>query len=305
MTQTYADSMLRPLLRSRQGDCACAQKLANAHTREIMSPSWWWWVKLRFWLLGKLKALLQRIPCSRESFLVLSSGRSGSTLLMQYLRCHPDITCSLTEPLNAEILRSHGIPDSNVSPGTLINYIMAQLLSWRRHTGCKIFCQQLEFYRISFSDLLTALYDPPVIVLFREDALATYISLQLAFKTDVWFSQDENKECTTVEVDPDDYKGHTEWQRQRWRNTLSAFVGRTKKRVHFISYEELIADKERALEGVFSFLGLPPCKTEAYSKRQNPFNLRQIISNYEGIEEKLNSVGCNVLSKEWMKRCTE
>ena len=266
---------------------------------------WFWWVKLRFWLLGKLKALLQRIPCARESFLILSAGRSGSTLLMQYLRCHPEITCSLTEPLNGKTLRLHGLPGSNVSPATLINYLMAQLLSWRRRAGCKIFCQQLEFYRISFSDLSTALRDPPVIVLFREDALATYVSLQLAFKTDVWFSQDEKRECTTIEVDPEDYRGHAEWQRERWRNTLSAFVGRANKRVHFISYEELVSDKERTLEGVFSFLGLPPCKTVAFSKRQNPFGLRETISNYEDIEEKLNSFSCNVLTKEWMKRCIE
>ena len=258
-----------------------------------------------FWLLGRLKALLQQISSTRQSFLVLSTGRSGSTLLMQYLRCHPEIMCRLAEPLNPETLTANGLTGSYVSLDILISFVMAQLLSWRRFAGCKILCQQLEYCGVSLGDLLIALRDPPVIVLFREDALATYVSLQLAFKTDVWYSEEEKKECTTVEVDPDDYKGHAEWQWQRWRNTLSAFVGRTKKRVHFISYEELIADKERALEGVFSFLGLPPCKTEAYSKRQNPFSLREMISNYDDIEEKLNSVSANVLSKEWMKRCIE
>ena len=274
-------------------------------SRREIENEMWWWVKLRFWLLGRLKALLQWIPCARESFLVLSAGRSGSTLLMQYLRCHPEITCSLTEPLNEELLGSHGLTGSTIGPSTLINYLMAELLSWRRYTGCKVFCQQLEFYRISFPDLLTALRDPPVIVLFREDVLATYVSLQVAFKTDVWFSQEEKRECTTIEVDPDDYREHAEWERERWRKTLSAFAGRTKKRVHFISYEELIANRDASMEGIFSFLDLPPCKVVAYSKRQNPFSPRETISNYEDIEEKLTSTSGNVLTKEWMKCCIE
>ena len=260
---------------------------------------------MKFWLLGRLKALLQRIPCTRESFLVLSAGRSGSTLLMQYLRCHPEITCSLTEPLNPETLSSHGLFGSRITPATLLNYLMAQLVSWRRRAGCKVFCQQLEFYRVPLSDLLTALDDPPVIVLFREDALATYVSLQLAFKTDEWFSQEEKRECATVDVEPDTYRAHAEWQRERWRETLSAFSGRARKRVHFLSYEELSADKEGCLERVFSFLGLPPCKAEAHSKKQNPFSLRETISNYEDVGGTLNSLSCNVLTKEWMKSCIE
>ena len=262
-----------------------------------------WWIKLKFWLLGRLKTLLQLLTTTKQSFLVLSTGRSGSTLLMQYLRCHPEISCELDEPLNPETLFPKGL--LRASPVLLIDYVMAQLLSWRRLAGCKILCQQFEEYRVRLADLLTALRDPLVIVLFREDVLATYVSLQLALKTDVWYSEEEKRECDTIEVDPEEFSGHAKWQRERWRKTLSALVGRTNKKVHFLSYEELITDKERTLEEVFSFLGLPPCKTVAKSKRQNPFGLRKMISNYEDIEKRLNSFSCNVLTKEWMKRCIE
>ena len=254
-------------------------------------------MKVWLWLLASFKALLQRIPHASESFLVLSSGRSGSTLLMQYLRCHPSISCRMKEPLN---------PDTNgltgpVGSSTLISQVMAQLLSWKRLSGCKIFCEQLEFYRVSFAELLSALRDPPVIVLYRENLLETYVSLQIAFKTDVWYSEKDSRHCTTIKLDFDEYKQYAVTERERWKNTLSALSD--KNRVHFFSYEELTADKSKALSGVFMFLNLPPCETVAYSKRQNPFGLAKTISNFEEVKERLDTFSGHILTREWMRGC--
>ena len=233
---------------------------------------------------------------------MLSEGRCGSTLLMQYLRSHPEITCPLTEPLNTTCLSASGLTDGNISDSTLLNYLLAWLVSWRKVAGCKIFCQQLEFYRIPLHRLLTALNDPPVLVLYREDVLATYVSLQLALKTDVWFTEEEAAEPAAIRVDVQDFARHADQQRERWRAALSAFAGRARNRLYFLSYEELSADKEGAMEGVFSFLGLSPCETEAYSKKQNPFSLRETVENYAEIE---SSVSGHVFTKEWMKSCIE
>lgn len=258
-----------------------------------------WW----FWLLAWVKALLQRIPWSNRSFLVLSSGRSGSTLLMQYLRSHPSIACSLEEPLNPEELSFHGLNGANISPYTLVNYLMTQLLSWSPYSGCKIFCQQLEHHRLPFADLLNALRDPPVIVLYRENLLETYVSLQLAFKTGVWFSVEENNKRSSVEVDFEEYRHYAEEERRRWRVTLSAFAKRSKKRVHFLSYEDLNANKEECLAGVFKFLHLSSCKTIAYSKKQNPTSLFEKVSNFDDLKERLNKCGGHILTREWMEGC--
>lgn len=261
------------------------------------------WVKLLYWLTGGIKTLLQRIPYVSRSFLVLSSGRSGSTLLIQYLRCHPSITCSLAEPLNPENLSSNGITGTNKNSSTIINYLMAKLLSWRRYTGCKIFCEQLELYGVSLADLLAALRDPPVIVLYRESMLDTYTSLQLAFKTDVWFSQDESGSCTSVDIDFDEYVDFAVTERQRWKDTLTAFTKRSKNRVCVLSYEELIENKEEAMMKVFSFLHLPRCETVAYSKKQNPYRPDEKISNFQSLKCKLETFGGHMLTKEWMSAC--
>ena len=144
------------------------------------------WDILWFWVIGWLNTLLQWIPGANRSFLILSSGRSGSTLLVQYLRCHPSIACHIAEPLNPD---TNGL--TNVSSHTLVNYLMAQLLSWRRYSGCKVFCQQLEHYRISFAEILAALRDPRILVLYRENTLETFVSLQLAFKTNDHLEQSQ------------------------------------------------------------------------------------------------------------------
>lgn len=180
---------------------------------------------------------------------------------------------------------------------------MAQLLSWRPYSGCKIFCEQLEFYRIPFAELLSALRDPPVIVLYRKNMLDTYISLQVAFKTGVWFSQEENNECSSVEVNFDEYKHYAETERQRWKETLSAFARRGRRKVYFLSYEELIENKEESLLGIFSFLNLPPCETIAYSVRQNPFSVAQKVSNFSDVREKLGTFRGNILNRDWMEGC--
>ena len=131
------------------------------------------------------------------------------------------------------------------------------------------------------------------------------MSLQLAFKTNVWFSQEDNNECTStkVEVDFDEYKHYVETERQRWKNALSAFAMSKRKRVHFLSYEELNENKEECLERVFSFLDLPPCHARAWSKKQNPSGLAHKVANFDDVREKLKTFRGHILTREWMEGC--
>lgn len=133
--------------------------------------------------------------------------------------------------------------------------------------------------------------------------LETYVSLQLAFRTDVWFSVDENSKCSSVELDFEEYKHYAEEERKRWKITLSAFTKRSNKKVHFLSYEDLNANKEECLERVFKFLNLSSCKTIAYSKKQNPYSLVEKVSNFEDLKEQLNQYGGHILTRDWMEGC--
>ena len=131
------------------------------------------WKRLWWWLAARLKSLLQKLPYTNRSFLVISSARSGSSLLIQFLRCHPSIACPFLEPLNREVLKKHKLIGAKAD---MLNYFRAQLLprkSWIPYTACKVFGEQLQYCRLSLEDLF-ALRDPPVVVLYRENMLETY-----------------------------------------------------------------------------------------------------------------------------------
>ena len=49
-----------------------------------------------------------RTPPMNRSFIILSSGRSGSTMLVQLLNCHPAILCH-SELLNRDDLKWYGL----------------------------------------------------------------------------------------------------------------------------------------------------------------------------------------------------
>ena len=258
------------------------------------------WMRIWWWLAAGLKSLLQKLPYMNRSFLVISSARSGSTLLIQYLRCHPSIACPFLEPFNREVLIKHNLIGAKAD---MMNYFMAQLLPhkpWIPYTACKVFGEQLEYCRLPLEDLLCALRDPPVVVLYRENMLETYVSLQIAFQTGVWFSEEVSKEPSQVTVDWEKFKVYAQEERQRWRKSLCALATTTK--IHFLSYEELSRNHNMSIAGIFSFLGLPHCKVVAFSKKQNPLSLEKKVLNFADIKDEMRTFPF-LLTKEWMQGC--
>ena len=253
------------------------------------------------WVLARIKTILFWIPFMNKSFVILSSGRSGSTLLVQLLNCHPSIQCR-GELLNREDIQKRklvGAKDDH-----LINYILAQLLPlkiWLAFTGFKIFNEQLEYCKLSFAKLLTALRNPPVIVSYRENFLETFVSLKIAFQTDIWYSEKRANEYA-IEVDWEEFKNYMNVERARCAKTVSLISPKCKHL--FISFEELEADQTVVIERIFSFLNLEFCPTSAVSIRQNPLPLHEKITNYKDIMEKIKECNsCIHLTSDWLDKC--
>jgi LPS sulfotransferase NodH len=259
----------------------------------------WCYIKPIWWsLLAVVKYLYQKLSHNQKNFILLSSGRSGSTLLVQYLNSHYLIKCH-GELLNRDDLLSHSL-DWKASNRTLINYIMAQLLSinsLENFIGFKLFNEQLEYCNLSLMDLLKSLGSPSVIVLYRENLLETYTSLKIAQMNDVWFSAETANDCS-IEIDWELLKDYCECERERWRRSLSCVDG-----CQFIvlSYEELIKDKERTMSTVFEFLNLPVEEVVAYSARQNPSSLEKKVTNYREIMRRAEDENISLmLTHDWM-----
>ena len=105
-----------------------------------------------------------------RNFIILSSGRSGSSMLRQLVSCHPSIFCHAELLNRCDLLHYNLIRDGRtvVSSHYLIKYIKARLVSWKPwlpYTGFKLFNEHIEFCKLSLGNLLNALRNPPVIVL--------------------------------------------------------------------------------------------------------------------------------------------
>lgn len=258
--------------------------------------------RLIWWILAKVKTLFLRLPYFNKSFLILSSGRSGSTLLVQLLNNHRSIHCH-GELLNREDLQADQL-GRGTNSRTLVNYILAKLLPlnpWLSLTGFKCFNEQLEYCNISLRTILHSLYSPPVVVLYRRNLMETFVSLKIAQANDIWFSETIVNSCT-IELDWNELMEYCEDEKRRWRNSLKSIPSSC--RLMLLSFEELAENRDESLRRVFGFLGVKSCKVFATSKRQNPKPLDEKVTNYKDIVMRSSSEKMNFeISEEWIKNC--
>jgi len=256
--------------------------------------------KLRWWILAWVKQVLLRIPFMNRSFVILSSARSGSTYLRLLLDDHPKITCL------GELLNRQHLPDDQLckaSSCVLVNYILSSLLPskfWLPFTGFKVFHEQMEFCNLCFERVLSALLCPKVIVLFRENMLETYSSLQISLKTGIWCTEDGNTKNERIEIDWKEFVEYVAIIRERWKRNLMIIPKNAE--IYFVSYEELTADKDKTMNNIFKFLNLEACTVEAKIKKQNPQPLMERIMNYKQIDKlaSKNHLDYTIL-KQWLK----
>lgn len=254
------------------------------------------WQRLYWWVLSKIRRAL---PRTNRPFVVLSSGRSGSSFLVQFLNCHNRITC-LGELLNRELLEDQGL--IGASENYLIDYVSGSLLSfnfWRPCTGFKLFNEQLEYCKLSLGVFLGRLQYPSVIVLYRENLLETFVSLKIAFQNNIWYSESTVND-TRIEVVWEEFYRYTVTERTRWKHSMSQIPPLCN--LLLVSYEEMTRNQTSATKDIFSFLGLIPYSCTATSKRQNPLPLNEKVINYDEIMEKITEHKLSIcLTENWLK----
>ena len=218
---------------------------------------------------GRALGLLQD-----HNFVILGATRSGTTLLVDYVNCHPGARCR-GEILNPdygyygnpsgkdrERLRLHLESFFVKPPGTLL--------------GAKLLTYQLDELPLKISDVVEVLHRPAVIVLYRENVLEQFASIKFAEHTGVWHS-DERKAGAALSLDVEEFIAFSERERRMWRENLA---GLTNLDVHFLSYEELTRSTQEAMRGVFGFLGLDECDVESRLVKLQPEPLAKRVVNF-------------------------
>ena len=227
--------------------------------------------------------------------LVLSSGRSGSTLLVNSLAFHPRIS------IQGELLEEEATKTLPKDPSRLLTYIQASLFTIRNlfafdawpfvaYSGFKIFNEQLERTGIALPSLIDAMNRPKVIVLYRRSLLETFVSLENAFRTKEWFRAPDDplvRKAKPLHVDWDRFVEFATTERRRWSTSLRALNACPVDKL-FVSFEDLVENQDNELARIFSHLHLEPCEVGVVSVRQNPGRLCDKVANFDEIRRRMD-----------------
>lgn len=207
-----------------------------------------------------------------QKFIILSSPRSGSTLLHTYLNSSPNIN-SLGEK-----------PWRDIEQGRAENYFDSNA-KMIQAVGLKLFyqfCEQTPYQRL-YQELL-AIPDLKIIHLTRSNQLNQFLSLQLALQKQQWTHKNQSSRSTTkIRLDFKEFQKHLD-DHEKWRK--QCLKGFSNYEMLNLSFEVLKNDPDQALRDVQYFLGLTGRRLFTVLKKQAPFALEEILTNIDDVKSR-------------------
>lgn len=215
-------------------------------------------------------------------FIVLSRSRTGSNLLVNSLRTHPQLR------VYGEIFR--GGVDDEVKAAVRMsaeNYLNSNIYKQYdksiRAVGFKIFYQHPVWDQSGgVWDYLKSMDELRVIHLKRRNILRTLVSRKIAVKTDVWKEADATMQASAsgrkVSLSKQECEAFFEKTRA-WETQADEMFGMHE--LLQLSYEDLTSDYLNQMQRVQDFLGVGPIELQPQTRRQNPESLRELIINYD------------------------
>jgi LPS sulfotransferase NodH len=256
-------------------------KLTDRILVAIRSSFAWQWVAV---IAGDRLGLI-----SNRNFLILTSPRSGSNLLVDYLRGHRCVHC------HGEILNRQYCDDLALRAQTdrrkmlhfrslFIKLPRTRLRIPRQFVGAKIQLEQFPKNHVTLPSVLEWLGNPRIIILYRKDLLETYVSRQIAYINNRYYSKTSSNELS-VSVDWERFRQYCDVERTSWDACLAA-IG-TSCDVHFLDYDSLVADPRTEVAQAFRFIGVESDREPVpQSVRQNPWPMSKKVINFAELETR-------------------
>ncbi len=220
-------------------------------------------------------------------FILLTEGRSGSTLLADELDRRWTEIRSRREEFS-KVQRSSFETFEDLARHTFIEETGETIV------GCKIFSSQIADQELA---ALLQLDNMRIVFLRRRNLLRRFVSEQIAKKTSKWhlnrFRLRDDPltiEDRTITIDKTVLLNRLMYSRNSFQRFEKAAAGLPYLDVW---YEELAADLDGELRRVATFLGAgePAHESPPRLSKQNPEPLRALISNFDEIREFLYDVG--------------
>jgi len=261
------------------------------------------------------------------NFLVLASGRSGSTMLVNCLSSHPNVRCH-HEPFNQNgwheqiqhyknskdalnHLDHHGL---SIPVSDKITSLIQQRLRLHKgrliidpfknenslvSQGFKITWAQANAMFESMNQWLCEKEDIKILFLYRRDVLARFVSYQLANMSGVWNSSHKEYTYAPFRVCSKSFNNFCDSE-VILENKMLEMICSSNKQVSFICYEDLIENPLRATNEELNFLGCSNInQLNVVTKKviANPIN--ELVTNYQELNSDEVNKDANNKRREW------
>jgi hypothetical protein len=243
----------------------------------------------------------------KGNIIMFHTARCGSTVLGDLLGRHPDIIWG-REIFNANT-HLYIPPDWHRNPvrKTIEWHLYRQSTPYFGFETTFMPSQQLRMGMIGmdleqYCELLDRVGISHYIILKRENFLRRAVSAQVALESKKYHTREDKKEASSIKLDTGNFQlGNQQlplpevFESMEKRYALLEEILKDKQ-VLQISYEkDILPDTMLAFRKVCDFLKIPEAEVTSDYKRTNPFPLKQIIVNYEEVENLLKGTRF-----EWM-----
>ena len=232
-----------------------------------------------------------------QKFVVITHGRSGSSLLISLLASHNDVIAF------AEIFhKDHtwfgydGYPDRHSK--AWLTYRNENVEAFLNQMVFRGYADNISavgfklFYNEPFCDphaVLRYLYDISdlkVIFMKRRNLLRSYVSAKIAMANNVWRIEDSKKENDSLKVEVDVNDCLFYFRSMLKYNSKYERVFQHKSKME-IFYEDLSCNTFGVSQEIQNFLGVECVTLSSKMMKQNNSSLQELIANYDEIRTRL------------------
>ena len=215
---------------------------------------------------------------SYQKFVIVSSGRSGSNLLVSLLDSHENVEA------HGELFRFLN-GDSSLKRW---NEIFSNKNKIIEMAGFKLFYYHpFDQKKAGVWDILQSDKETKIIHLVRENRVRVYVSLMVANKTGKWRNKSgktKSIEDKRINIDLDEF---IKWAEEKERYEIDT---REKFKNHpfiEVSYEKLVRNRESVFDNLLTFLGVSKMTLHSSLRKQNSEKLEDLIVNYDEFKEAI------------------
>lgn len=245
---------------------------ANRWAKERGRETWGRFIHLRYRLSPHPRA-------PEKMCFLFANPRTGSSLLLDYLRCAPG-----SHFFNEIMHRGSDERARSNRKADLLPHLQA--LFHRYHAplmGFKIQLEQWETGDLSFEDLKALGHQSTFLLLYRRSMFRQFVSYRQAMATNIWFKT-RTSQCPPprIHVDSAELLSYCETNRQQYERILPLFQN---EKHWILTYEDLRDKGAPAVSSALSAsLGIPSFPVSSTRLKQNPDDLAEIVTNFEEVQ---------------------